>query len=519
VTVLDVTGQLRTARRWSLAIRASQILAIALSAYFFGSSDEMTISGPLPGSDPDTGALVAIAWGVGVLLVLPLTWFAARGSRVAMLASSLLLLAASVIALLHAIGNPFEAPLRGSKPTETSCMDCLDFASFRDVAAFVRTASSANSLSVWALVGVLCGGILFSIGLTFVSLIVSIIGVVAAFRPPPRRARDGVRIASRLALTARGSAAFLGSILLWFPTVGVTLLAGIFLGAAVVPLMSVKHDGETTLMWWALEGGLSLSRLLVAFGSTISDVLVRSAILLVLDVVALLVISFAARLTWVIGRRFSQRDALRLREHDTRPPLFLIRSFKDQSIAVRGRLDWRFLVGRINTRTSLEQVVVNSLWRFGPVLTIGTPGDRLAPLGAAREYVSDERWRERVREYLESSRVVVIMLGDTDNLAWECERVAAFGLADRVLAVMPPVNDAGIAARWSRFRRNFPPATMAEFPQLPLEQYPLVMALSENGPACVVACRWRTRDAYEAALEVACQFIPAFREAATPTVV
>ena len=459
VTVLDVTGPLRTTRRWSLA-------------FFFGSFDEMSVNGPLPG----------------------------RGRRIAMLASSLLLLAASAIALLHALGNPFEAPLHGSQPAETRCMDCRDFASLRDIAAFVGTAYSDNSLSLWVLVAILCGGILFSICLALAALTVSFSGIIAVFRPPPKLAQAGVRTTSRLAFTAKGFVAFMGSIGLWFPTIGVTVLAAIFLSSAVLPLTTVKHDAETALMFWGLEGGLSRS-----------DVL--AAILLVVDALALLVISFAARLTWAIGRRFSQRDALRLREHDARPPLFLIRSFKDQSIAVKGSLDWRLLVGRVNTRTSLEQVVVNSLWRFGPVLTIGTPGDRLAPLGAAREYVSDERWRDRVREYLESSRVIVVMLGDTDNLAWECERTAEFGLADRVLAVMPPVDDAGIAARWSRFRRNFPPAMKAEFPQLPPRTYPLVTALSENGPVCVVVSRWREQDAYEAAVDAACRFIPAFREA------
>jgi hypothetical protein len=491
---MDVSGDVRTARRWTLCARATQVCAVAISAYIFViafvAPDNSTVNGTLSGTNPDVAGGVALTVSLAALLILPLTSFAARGSRFWAGAAAVLLFTVSSIALLHAIGTGFDSLARPGVER------------VRELAAFVSSAFHSRYPPLWGIVAILGLAILVPIILAIVSGATAVCGFVLALRARPHFTRM-LRQELRYGFSWRGAALFVLSLLLWVPTLVLAFLAAAMAGMAFSPILNLKHNVLTYILWMSLRWGLPADSNVQVIGPILTQHLEVGFVAFLIMVVGLVLVSFLARLTWGIGRRMTQYGALKLRERDARKPLFLIRSFKDDTIAVADRLDWRLLLGRVRARIGFEQVIVSTLWEYGPVLTIGKPGDRVAPLGAAREYLGDDLWRDRVQQYFEDAKAIVIVLGDTANFAWECERVTAFGLAGHVLAIMPPVDAPSIATRWSNLRRHFSPAAEVNLPELPPGHYPLVVAFANDGSARFVTCRWRTRDAYEAAISAA----------------
>ena len=160
---------------------------------------------------------------------------------------------------------------------------------------------------------------------------------------------------------------------------------------------------------------------------------------------------------------------------DKRQPILLLRSFQDDAMPIKLNLRINFL-GR--WRISVEEVLSNTLHRFGPVITIGRPGERLPLLGASREYVDDDRWQDRVRERIAQSRLIILILGESRGLGWEIQTLVKMDAMDRVILVVPPIPPshperlyiisrwhvfgdyrahvrAGLERRWGRFRSEY----------------------------------------------------------------
>ena len=57
------------------------------------------------------------------------------------------------------------------------------------------------------------------------------------------------------------------------------------------------------------------------------------------------------------------------------------------------------------------------------MIAIGKPGEALAPLGAARDYVGDDIWQHEVKRRMRDATLIVLMLGTSEGLAWELLRV------------------------------------------------------------------------------------------------
>ena len=87
-------------------------------------------------------------------------------------------------------------------------------------------------------------------------------------------------------------------------------------------------------------------------------------------------------------------SAATARSRDNRPPILLLRSFRDDETRV---LLSGWSASPWGTNTTLEELVVDCLAGHGPVVAIGRPGEALPPLGAAREYVDHGSWQQRVR--------------------------------------------------------------------------------------------------------------------------
>ena len=101
------------------------------------------------------------------------------------------------------------------------------------------------------------------------------------------------------------------------------------------------------------------------------------------------------------GRREAMMPGSEVIKRDPRPIVLYLRSFQDDTgIKLRARAtDGRIWPERF-VKISVEELVTDHLWGYGPVLAIGDPRtkEKLAPLGAARDYETDKGWQELVSQ-------------------------------------------------------------------------------------------------------------------------
>lgn len=130
---------------------------------------------------------------------------------------------------------------------------------------------------------------------------------------------------------------------------------------------------------------------------------------------------FIAPILYMLGRRAQRmraRGALQtlMVSGDKRPILYL-RSFDiDQHAANSALLEIAAMAGPVSTP---EQKLATRLAPVGPMIAIGKPGERLPELGAARFYVTDAQWQQKIADAAAAARCVVLTTGITEGLRWE----------------------------------------------------------------------------------------------------
>jgi hypothetical protein len=80
-----------------------------------------------------------------------------------------------------------------------------------------------------------------------------------------------------------------------------------------------------------------------------------------------------------------------------------------------------------------EESIVRVFEGFGPVVTIGKPGEGLATPGALRAYTADNEWQEVVLKLLHNAQTIVMQPGRTLGVRWELEQVRRYAEPHRVL--------------------------------------------------------------------------------------
>jgi hypothetical protein len=141
------------------------------------------------------------------------------------------------------------------------------------------------------------------------------------------------------------------------------------------------------------------------------------------------------------ARRAAVYSVAKVRAKDMRPPLLLLRPFRDDQIAVP-QTSARNMFERILTRagryTNVDELLTERYWHVGPVFAIGNPNDSLPPLGAARAYLKGADWRTAVSKLMEEARAIVVGLDDTEGIRWELEQARASGHLLKALFLVPP---------------------------------------------------------------------------------
>jgi len=201
---------------------------------------------------------------------------------------------------------------------------------------------------------------------------------------------------------------------------------------------------------------------------------------------------------YLYARQLTLLHVTEIRKLDGRKPVLFIRSFSDDDVKLSRKLG----LGRMlapDTLT-LEEFLVDRSWSVGPVLAIGKPGEELSPVGAAREYLSADSWRERIQDLLRESQLFVSVLGTTRGLMWEYEAIARFRAASKLLVVFPPASLPLAYHRWEMFRTAFSEA--GHLPALG-KRRPLIAAFDCQGRPLLLVCRYQTESAYNLAFDVA----------------
>ncbi|HET9566882.1 MAG TPA: hypothetical protein VFP16_00880 [Vicinamibacterales bacterium] len=187
--------------------------------------------------------------------------------------------------------------------------------------------------------------------------------------------------------------------------------------------------------------------------------------------------TLAAVFVFYIGMRRMKLSATQLRARDRRAPVLILRQFGDDFLE-SGKMS-------LGGAATFEHFVAAEINRIGPVVAIGRPGERLQPLGASRDYLTDSDWQRAVTTTIEDAALLVFVLGDSENLLWEFRKAIETHGKRRTLIIVPPLRDrTDLARRWSGFVRASADLLRAGLPgQLPARS---VLAIAFAGDDAVM---------------------------------
>jgi hypothetical protein len=216
-----------------------------------------------------------------------------------------------------------------------------------------------------------------------------------------------------------------------------------------------------------------------------------------LGALAYLPIARVAGRVWTRGRRELALRLQEVRRLDARSPVILLRSFEDDNLPLETRFRVLWFFSAAKEAFTLEEYVVNCVWRYGPVIAVGNPRETLSPLGAAREYVPEDRWRTAIQQYLDEAVLVVCVLGSTPGLRWEYEAIRMRKGTSAVVVVFPPRSAGELRERWDVFKGIFQPAATVDLYADPRLGVPVLALFSKtDGRAQVFYCRFNNETAY-----------------------
>jgi hypothetical protein len=165
-----------------------------------------------------------------------------------------------------------------------------------------------------------------------------------------------------------------------------------------------------------------------------------------------------------IARSFARANTERVLEADPRPAALYLRSFGDDQLPLPVIASARrpfFELFSLRGADPFEEAVAWELNSYGPVVAVGRPGRSLASLGAAREHLADDTWREQVTDRMGEAGIIAVATGETDGLAWEVQRLVDGGHLHKTFFVFPPVAPSELERRWKHTSESLSRAGMS----------------------------------------------------------
>ena len=148
-----------------------------------------------------------------------------------------------------------------------------------------------------------------------------------------------------------------------------------------------------------------------------------------------------AGFVFMFAQRRTAAEYQQVRDWDDRPPILFLRAFRQDNKPLDTRHDG--LLNRMfsfsNKFLTLDALLLDVASPYGPVIAIGQPGESLPPLGAARQYVTGDGWREVVDQLMTRARFIIVCVDDTDGIAWEIERLVVAGHLEKTMFLANPL--------------------------------------------------------------------------------
>jgi hypothetical protein len=134
------------------------------------------------------------------------------------------------------------------------------------------------------------------------------------------------------------------------------------------------------------------------------------------------------------ARKIGLAQASDRERRDPRAPITFLRSFADETAA--GELSY----------AQLERAIEEAASIYGPVVAAGAPG-KLPPGEIGRHYFSASTWMDGVLDYLDRSRLVVLVPAITMGVQWEIDTLVARGYAGKLILALMPTSDLDVRQR------------------------------------------------------------------------
>ena len=203
---------------------------------------------------------------------------------------------------------------------------------------------------------------------------------------------------------------------MWAPTILTSVVSSLLGGSHA----TTPYDGLSATVGAAITARSSqASRPLLSIEQTLLAVPFVLILALLLGGVVLNR-RLAARLLRLAHRRAAGIYQT-ITQHDTRAPILFLRSFKEEKRLLEPPA--RSLLAKVlrlrDSKRTLDEIVLDAASPVGPVVALGIPAEKAAPLGAARFYANDAGWQEAVRGLVQQSRAVIICVEDGEGVLWE----------------------------------------------------------------------------------------------------
>jgi hypothetical protein len=226
----------------------------------------------------------------------------------------------------------------------------------------------------------------------------------------------------------------------------------------------VQHSPRNPILRWIIMIVVLIALAVVTFVvrqlldhhmRTEKDPILRLAPMIVWSLFAVFVLARARnrfmRKAWQSTAATAEDELAR---SDARRPHLYLRSFKlDERINERSWSE-RFL-GSYPSETA-EQSLAKTLRAYGPTIAIGRPGEELPSLGAARFYVANDRWQQKVSDVAAESQFVIWATGITEGLRWEIEHIVKNVPPEKVILWAHPhllhLSPQARELEWAKFR-------------------------------------------------------------------
>lgn len=121
------------------------------------------------------------------------------------------------------------------------------------------------------------------------------------------------------------------------------------------------------------------------------------------------------------------------------PPILYLRPFAQDVMEAQTLPSMALRVATVQPRRKpIEAFVAEAAFRFAPLVALGDPRTTVEPVGAVREYTTNDQWQERIEEMLRRTKAVLFLIGATSSVKWEVDTILDKQLLNRTLFIFPP---------------------------------------------------------------------------------